>query len=124
MESYIYGICYLRFLKSRSRETRLGKIWLMITKWRFMSDICDAFFVRGKATADGPADRHTQAKPKVSRNNLQVTLCKKPPRRTAVCVCVKAVSTQFSRSPALRLSGSPAPRLSVSLSFLEPRLYR
>lgn len=39
-----------------------------------MSYTAVAFFVEGKAKTDGQAERHTQAKPKLSRSDVLATV--------------------------------------------------
>jgi hypothetical protein len=68
----------------------------------------DAFFVKGKAKADGPAERHMQAQPQLSINDMQVTPCKSS-HGTLRSVLLKAVSTWeelisvFPRTKTLQL---------------------
>lgn len=84
-----YTIAFMAFriedLKLHSRETTLDKMYFMIKhKIEKVYELCasDGFIAKGKAKADGQAERRVRAKPKLSINDIQGTV-----HKCSLCHC-------------------------------------
>lgn len=75
--------------KFHSRGSTLDKMYFMIKiKIEKVYELytSDGFIAKGKAKADGEAERRVSAKPKLSINNVQVSVCKAPSAHCSLCL--------------------------------------
>lgn len=75
--------------KLHSRETTLVKMYFMIKiKIEKVYELytSDGFIARGKAKADGEAERRVGTKPKLSINDVQGTVHKAPSANCSLCL--------------------------------------
>lgn len=88
-----YAVAFMAFrtedFKLHSRETTLVKMYFMIKiKIEKVYELytSDGFIARGKAKADGEAERRVGTKPKLSINDVQGTVRKAPSAHCSLCL--------------------------------------